>query len=144
MVGFFFFFKQKTAYEMRISDWSSDVCSSDLAAMAGLGRAMLPVYATALGAAPDYFDGKFDDALAWLRLIHYPTVEDYEEDRFGLGAHTDSGFLTLLPQTEVPGLEVQMPDGNWVRQPVVPGEIGRASCRESVVRPVIARGPPDQ
>src|SRR3546814_1857387 len=29
---FFFFFKQKTAYEMRISDWSSDVCSSDLAA----------------------------------------------------------------------------------------------------------------
>src|SRR3546814_2658640 len=27
----FFFFKQKTAYEMRISDWSSDVCSSDLA-----------------------------------------------------------------------------------------------------------------
>src|SRR3546814_17329249 len=31
----FFFFKQKTAYEMRISDWSSDVCSSDL------GRATL-------------------------------------------------------------------------------------------------------
>src|SRR3546814_9394128 len=29
-VIFFFFFKQKTAYEMRISDWSSDVCSSDL------------------------------------------------------------------------------------------------------------------
>src|SRR3546814_2830658 len=27
---FFFFFKQKTAYEMRIGDWSSDVCSSDL------------------------------------------------------------------------------------------------------------------
>src|SRR3546814_20590617 len=27
---YFFFFKQKTAYEMRISDWSSDVCSSDL------------------------------------------------------------------------------------------------------------------
>src|SRR3546814_16338478 len=30
MVCYFFFFKQKTAYEMRISDWSSDVCSSDL------------------------------------------------------------------------------------------------------------------
>src|SRR3546814_6600850 len=29
-VFFCFFFKQKTAYEMRISDWSSDVCSSDL------------------------------------------------------------------------------------------------------------------
>src|SRR3546814_6540967 len=30
MLVCFFFFKQKTAYEMRISDWSSDVCSSDL------------------------------------------------------------------------------------------------------------------
>src|SRR3546814_5071063 len=30
VVSFIFFFKQKTAYEMRISDWSSDVCSSDL------------------------------------------------------------------------------------------------------------------
>src|SRR3546814_5677987 len=30
MCVLFFFFKQKTAYEMRISDWSSDVCSSDL------------------------------------------------------------------------------------------------------------------
>src|SRR3546814_2367634 len=30
MYCFFFFFKQKTAYDMRISDWSSDVCSSDL------------------------------------------------------------------------------------------------------------------
>src|SRR3546814_5886714 len=30
MLLLFFFFKQKTAYEMRISDWSSDVCSSDL------------------------------------------------------------------------------------------------------------------
>src|SRR3546814_2690207 len=38
----FFFFKQKTAYEMRISDWSSDVCSSDLVLQAhvlhGLGQ----------------------------------------------------------------------------------------------------------
>src|SRR3546814_4630447 len=35
----FFFFKQKTAYEMRISDWSSDVCSSDLLADPGLDAA---------------------------------------------------------------------------------------------------------
>src|SRR3546814_5160948 len=41
MRGVIFFFKQKTAYEMRISDWSSDVCSSDLRAEArgrGAGR----------------------------------------------------------------------------------------------------------
>src|SRR3546814_12634461 len=37
MVCCFFFFKQKTAYEMRISDWSSDVCSSDLLAQPDLG-----------------------------------------------------------------------------------------------------------
>src|SRR3546814_7562706 len=35
----FFFFKQKTAYEMRISDWSSDVCSSDLTISFGAGVA---------------------------------------------------------------------------------------------------------
>src|SRR3546814_19160249 len=35
---FFFFFKQKTAYEMRISDWSSDVCSSDLVEAYAAGR----------------------------------------------------------------------------------------------------------
>src|SRR3546814_3417548 len=47
----FFFFKQKTAYEMRISDWSSDVCSSDLdwarrhhlPALAGDARAEIAV-----------------------------------------------------------------------------------------------------
>src|SRR3546814_6900124 len=35
MYGSVFFFKQKTAYEMRISDWSSDVCSSDLSGVRG-------------------------------------------------------------------------------------------------------------
>src|SRR3546814_2534342 len=37
----FFFFKQKTAYEMRISDWSSDVCSSDLRYDAIGGKAVV-------------------------------------------------------------------------------------------------------
>src|SRR3546814_2106705 len=43
MVGWliFFFFKQKTAYEMRISDWSSDVCSSDLQCSLTMGYAIL-------------------------------------------------------------------------------------------------------
>src|SRR3546814_5342761 len=45
IVVYVFFFKQKTAYEMRISDWSSDVCSSDLVvaqqgAEFGLGEAL--------------------------------------------------------------------------------------------------------
>src|SRR6184192_4868239 len=43
MCGLFFFFKQKTAYEMSIGDWSSDVCSSDLAGRArGAVRAAPP------------------------------------------------------------------------------------------------------
>src|SRR3546814_8569234 len=37
----FFFFKQKTAYEMRISDWSSDVCSSDLVSEPTKGSVMI-------------------------------------------------------------------------------------------------------
>src|SRR3546814_3448447 len=41
---FFFFFKQKTAYEMRISDWSSDVCSSDLGAGAIGAHALPPAH----------------------------------------------------------------------------------------------------
>src|SRR3546814_4306776 len=37
-LSLFFFFKQKTAYEMRISDWSSDVCSSDLGLQKTIGN----------------------------------------------------------------------------------------------------------
>src|SRR3546814_16910548 len=53
---FFFFFKQKTAYDMRISDWSSDVCSSDLHHRAGSGcrpaeRCRMAPAAGALGCA---------------------------------------------------------------------------------------------
>src|SRR3546814_19121396 len=46
---FFFFFKHKTAYEMRISDWSSDVCSSDLARRGDGGEAGLEPLADAGG-----------------------------------------------------------------------------------------------
>src|SRR3546814_4287258 len=53
---FFFFFKQKTAYEMRISDWSSDVCSSDLTTpqefRASL-TASIPMGSDAMNAMPE-------------------------------------------------------------------------------------------
>src|SRR3546814_2778328 len=55
----FFFFKQKTAYEMRISDWSSDVCSSDLA-----------VFTAALATTPFAsagHDSSYDAAVAGYR-----------------------------------------------------------------------------
>src|SRR3546814_16688191 len=46
----FFFFKQKTAYEMRISDWSSDVCSSDLSALARHYPGGTPAFVRAMNA----------------------------------------------------------------------------------------------
>src|SRR3546814_8115313 len=42
----FFFFKQKTAYDVRISDWSSDVCSSDLLIQAMLADSQAELYAS--------------------------------------------------------------------------------------------------
>src|SRR3546814_4927901 len=61
---FIFFFKQKTAYEMRISDWSSDVCSSDLSGVADvvtLGMQPGPVRMfSALTILPEQSAAEFD------------------------------------------------------------------------------------
>src|SRR3546814_3150393 len=57
---FFFFFKQKTAYEMRISDWSSDVCSSDLIAAAVDARP----------ASVEALQRQIDDMRLYLRKMH--------------------------------------------------------------------------
>src|SRR3546814_2583814 len=61
----FFFFKQKTAYEMRISDWSSDVCSSDLAARAlhGFTDARISTAAANIG------DCCFDIGVCWIGVF---------------------------------------------------------------------------
>src|SRR3546814_4568106 len=63
---FFFFFKQKTAYEMRISDWSSDVCSSDLdpdRAAAFLAKSDADLISLARGALanPDWVDRRSEE-----------------------------------------------------------------------------------
>src|SRR3546814_8706772 len=68
----FFFFKQKTAYEMRISDWSSDVCSSDLEDRDGFRarvRAWLDEHAPAKG-SPDDFSN--------VHVVSASTIEEYE------------------------------------------------------------------
>src|SRR3546814_8142760 len=52
----FFFFKQKTAYEMRISDWSSDVCSSDLPAFEGTQHRLGFVFVDGSKADRDVFE----------------------------------------------------------------------------------------
>src|SRR3546814_8741046 len=63
-VSFFFFFKQKTAYEMRISDWSSDVCSSDLHHCAQPVMDRFGVTATARASLSFYNTREEIDALA--------------------------------------------------------------------------------
>src|SRR3546814_5182955 len=65
----FFFFKQKTAYEMRISDWSSDVCSSDLNAV-GIDNAFAcqlgdRVFKTIDAVDPDQLAQLFGTECAW-------------------------------------------------------------------------------
>src|SRR3546814_3195512 len=61
----FFYFKQKTAYEMRISDWSSDVCSSDLNPLATiLSAAMMLRYSLGLSDAADRIETAVAQALA--------------------------------------------------------------------------------
>src|SRR3546814_1481657 len=66
---FFFFFKQKTAYEMRISDWSSDVCSSDLA----IGEAV--------GLGDGAADGEALRIGIFARLVHFAEHIDRAEAR---------------------------------------------------------------
>src|SRR3546814_5715609 len=58
----FFFFKQKTAYEMRISDWSSDVCSSDLAVAKKHGAMVLVDEAHGMGFFGEHGRGVFEEA----------------------------------------------------------------------------------
>src|SRR3546814_2158217 len=69
----FFFFKQKTAYEMRISDWSSDVCSSDL---------------VAIRRRPDHLDGRRTVEQQREGVSHHAIVVDDEDpDRLAHAGH---------------------------------------------------------
>ena len=90
------------------------------AAMDGFARRLLPVVAGALDLATDWFDAAFDDSQFVLRLSHYPPVAP-EAGQFGIAPHSDSNFMTFLAQTEVPGLQVRMPSGNWLDVPYIPG-----------------------
>src|SRR5438045_1942790 len=70
--------------------------------MEALGRQLLPLYALALDMPRDYFLPLFDGAHINLRLSHYPASAQAEDNQFGIAPHADAGFLTMLPQSEVP------------------------------------------
>ncbi|MFT7649042.1 MAG: isopenicillin N synthase-like dioxygenase [Candidatus Poriferisodalaceae bacterium] len=82
-------------------------------AIAALGRKMVPLYALALDKPADFFDQYFEEPIMWTRNSHYPAVEA-EENQFGISPHSDHSFLSLLPLSEVPGLQVLTRSGNWL------------------------------
>jgi len=90
-------------------------------AMRRLAHSMLPVFATALDLAPQYFDADFADPSCTLRLIRYQPQPEDELDRFGFAPHIDTNFTTYLAQSALPGLEVRTREGEWLRPPAIPG-----------------------
>src|SRR5579872_3609390 len=83
-------------------------------------RRMLPAVAVGLDLPPDWFDEAFKPSQFSFRLSHYPPVAA-AANQFGIAPHTDSNFMTCLAQTDVPGLQVRMPSGEWLDVPYIPG-----------------------
>jgi isopenicillin N synthase-like dioxygenase len=88
-------------------------------AVDALGRRLLPACAVALDLPPDYFAAAFAESQFSFRLSHYPPVRA-EPNQFGIAPHTDANFLTFLAQTDVPGLQLRLPSGEWLDVPYVP------------------------
>jgi isopenicillin N synthase-like dioxygenase len=90
------------------------------ARLEAFAKSLLPMFATALDLLPDWFDAAFGDAQCTLRLSHYPPTS-YEDNQFGIAPHTDSSFLTILPQSELEGLYVRPAGRGWMKAPRIPG-----------------------
>lgn len=101
--------------------------------MEHLGAMMMRSLARSLGLPETQFDEAFRGGISTLRLIHYPVrpensfegadatkvwVEHQGRRRYMIGAaHIDSGFVTLLAQDGVEGLQARASDGSWVDVP---------------------------
>src|SRR3546814_3172606 len=91
LVFFFFFFKQKTAYEMRISDWSSDVCSSDLSAAAIMASALIELSTVTAGEEGAKYLGSAERVLESLSATPYKAE-----------AGTNGGFILQYSVGSIP------------------------------------------
>lgn len=88
--------------------------------LAGVARRLLRAWAHALGAPESYFDEHFGEPATLLKIVRYPGT-DQPEPQQGVGAHKDSGVLTLLwVEPGKGGLQVER-DGGWVDAPPVDG-----------------------
>ncbi len=91
-------------------------------ALGAMCNRMLPVFAVALGMPAEFFAPFFaGEAHANLRFLHYPPKDAGEDNLFGQAPHTDNSFMTALARTDVPGLAVRLPSGEWFPPPVIPG-----------------------
>lgn len=91
-------------FRQAISAYHTEMCA--------LGDKLVRLTALALGLDADFFDKAMRDPVANLRLLHYPARENVP-DAVGCGAHADYGFMTILAQKDVPGLEVEGENGQW-------------------------------
>ncbi|WP_077487806.1 isopenicillin N synthase family dioxygenase [Sinomonas mesophila] len=99
-----------------------EACEEYHDAMMGLARKLVSAFALSLGLPADYFEKKQQHPITIQRLLHYPSQDvSASKDEIGIGAHTDYGFLTILSQDSVGGLQVQNKDGEWVSAPPVEG-----------------------
>ncbi|GAA4970150.1 2-oxoglutarate and iron-dependent oxygenase domain-containing protein [Pseudonocardia tropica] len=86
-----------------------------------VSREVLRALAAALGQQEGYFDGWFDEESSLhLKIVRYPGRPAPGSDQ-GVGAHKDYGYLALLQQDVVGGLQVEGPDGGWIDAVPVPG-----------------------
>ncbi|UFN49941.1 isopenicillin N synthase family oxygenase [Roseomonas sp. OT10] len=92
------------------------------AAMEAFCRKLLRPMALALNLPPDALLPYFEQPTTFLRLLHYPPqAPDSPDDAFGSAPHTDYGFLTVLAQDSLGGLEVRRADGVWLKATPIPG-----------------------
>lgn len=96
----------------------ADTARAYMTEMTKLGEMIAGGLAEALGLPRDWFAQFFSDPTLFLRLLHYPEQPD-EEELFGSAPHTDYGFVTLLKQDNVGGLEVRNKRGEWIPAPPV-------------------------
>lgn len=88
--------------------------------LTGVARTLLRAWALALGAEESYFDRHFGEPSTLTKIVRYPGT-DAPAPQQGVGAHKDSGVLTLLwVEPGKGGLQV-FRDGEWVDAPPVPG-----------------------
>jgi isopenicillin N synthase-like dioxygenase len=88
------------------------------ASLSKLGFEMLDIFAGALELPEDFFHSHFKKPMSFVRALHYPSQEPTRADNeFGIAPHTDYGFLTVLAQDNVGGLQVKRRGGGWIDAP---------------------------